>query len=302
MFKADMFAGTGTRLQDAVRNIIDSILGTINRHLNAKTASAAIASADDSSTSPAGQEQPPPQHLYGQSDDFYSANNSASDGDMSRNQPRQYSVEGKTGQATQTAQQYAPRNQYTYPEPRIAFMANQSTYPTVPGYDASTYGAEAMKNNIEAQLNAGLSQPAARQPTPQNQQQTTPHQHQTAHFMAALRSPVHQNGFQPPAAATGMQQGLQSHGPAAWRQFADNMMMDMNVQPDISGQPYAMSPVNPLLGLQSNADKPEGTMTAAIANGSGAPSTNFAGMQMPADTTQMWPLIQYQGGPTTDGS
>jgi hypothetical protein len=285
------FPGTGPRLRDAVRSIVDNSLAHINRHLTAKTASAAIASSS-SPVGPTAQEQQS-QPAYEQNNDYYSGNHAAANGDMSANQQRHYSVDGQATHSEQP-QQYQTSGHYGYAD---APNTNAAQYQpsTMPAYDASGYNAEDMKNNIEAQLNAELGHATSHQQTPRAAQ--------SANYMGAFQSPVQQNGFQQAAAPAGMPQAHPNAGPAAWRHFADNMI-SVNGQADMNGQQYSMGPAHSLMALQNTVSKTDTSMAAPAAvptaMNTGA-AGSFGGMQMPVDGAQAWPMISYQGAPPEAG-
>lgn len=113
--------GTGPRLQDAIRNIIDHSLDNITRHLAAKTASAVVAST----SSPGGTQ--------GQS-------------------TQQTQVMYESGEY------YNPNPQPQYPQAGYTYASNQSgtaSYPAPPGaFDNTTYhpNSSTPHANLEAQL------------------------------------------------------------------------------------------------------------------------------------------------------
>ncbi|KAH9828484.1 Activator of stress 1 [Teratosphaeria destructans] len=271
--------GTGPKLQEAVRNIIEYSIGNINRHLTAKTASAAIATATAAAVPPDatnGQEQQDPQQTYEHNNDYYSGGSASA---TNTDRQRQYSVDGQThaGQA-----QAAP---FTDAVPQY-YQQHQYAAQAMAAYNNATYDPDAMKSNIEAQLNtelgAGADGSSSQHTSPQHAQATT-------QYMAAFQSPAQQSAFQAPSTPAAMQPGaFQNSGHAAWRHFADNMLGSMGVNVTATTD-YGMSPAG-------------GMILKTDGSGLGTPPVgSFGGMQMPADGNQSWPLIHYQNSDGTQG-
>nr|POE62990.1 transcriptional activator protein acu-15 [Quercus suber] len=226
--------GTGPRLQEAIRNIIDHSIDSISRHVAAKTASAVVASTllpDEVQES----KQQQPQSAYGNAQ--YPQSNH-----QLQYSPPQYSVKEQTVVLS-------------YSAPPVTF--DSASYST----NNSTSHA-----NIETQLQA-------LQHHHQQQQQEVVVQQPTA-YMASYQSPsqaqtdfipsaaVHQQQYQPPLADV----------PAAWRHFTHNMTINMNGVPD--GVASDMHYANTFMTLKPNdsAGGDESTPAANTYDlGTGAP-------------------------------
>ena len=185
-----MHVGTGPKLQNALRNIIDWSIDTISRHLTAKTASAAIASAS-SPTVPNSHEQSEQQSQQQQVFD------------PSQHYGNNYAppTNGNGLPAVPQAETYPMPSHFAYPEPHQTSMPPYATT-GMPAFDPNGYPAQDVKPSLEAQLAQMPAQP--QQPPP--------------NFLAAFQSPNQSNGFQP---------AVPQSGPTAWRHFADSMMTNM---------------------------------------------------------------------------
>lgn len=256
---ADTFAGTGPALQNAIRSVVDFSLNHISGHIAAKTASAAVAST----ASPVSDHNQQQQMYDGTNGtNGYYANSSATQ-----------DLNGAHGQAYSEAQQgqqghYPAPAQYTYP----TTQANGISYTAAntAGFDAAAYAGD-QKPNMDAELAAHTASLAAHQPAA-----TT--------FLQAFQSPPQvSNGFPqtPHAAVMNGQPVYPQAGPAAWRNFADNMMSN------VSGHDYVNS-AGGLMGLGNG--KTDGSLSEmAVAT--------MGNLQVPAgDPNQPWPLIHYNGG------
>lgn len=293
--------GTGDRLHAALCNLVEWSIGNISRHLAQKTATAAVAST---ATPPAASE-PPQQHsqpqsqkqtpVYENGHDYNHSytNGGAQDHSAARPvhqvqlQPHQPAHQPAHQQAQPVQPSSQPHQQAHQPQhqqqalPRAtdgysngqAYSyadAQGSNVPTfaplvVPAYNPQVYTGEDVKPNIDAQLAAHaamaqqVSQPAA------------------SNYMAM---------YQTPTAGYPL---VDTVGPMAWRNFAENMVTGMHTSaPGISDG-----------GLASYA----GMMTEPIGNTtpkSGAfmytNGASFGQMQMPpqdGNNVPDWPLIQY---------
>lgn len=244
--------GTLPQLQVAVRQIIDFSLGNITRHLAAKTASAAVSAA---SSSPVDQQQ---QGLYGNGYNNGYGNAQASE----------------THQQNYTQPTSYPNNpSYSFTEPQD----NGLTYAGGNHFNASAgYGSDHgdVKPNIAAQLTAHNAQ--------------TNHMGQPD-FMTPF-TPALGNAFSTPPVTTAMNGNageFQSAGPAAWRYFADNMMLKMHHE-----QPHDYTGGLMALGGVSRADELSGSGMENIA------ATVGSMMHVPREYeqhAQVWPLIQFSG-------
>lgn len=144
----DSDAGSGDRLQNTTRSIIDDGLGMISRHLAKKTASAAAAEVADAlaSTSAHTQQAPP----------------SASDGYQPGNAYAQYStvVNGSEHQDTKpTRPTYLPPDDVTqeahpYPAttPRVSYYAPETPQPSMPAYGSGAPSGEVITAAQQAAL------------------------------------------------------------------------------------------------------------------------------------------------------
>ena len=271
-----MMLGSGPRLREAIRGIIDTSLVSISRHLAAKTASAGLASSG-SPTGPADQQQ---QQVFPDANGYANAYaNNTTSADISNGSQPAYAIGHRGSDPTQQQNPY-PQGGHFYPEPQSGSMPPYAPA-TIVQFDTSAYSTEDIKPNLDAQLNAhnAMTQPQVshQQPTHATPQ-LTPHQ-PSANFMAAFQSqPASQNGFHTTTQAVAMPHS----GPAAWRDFTNNMGMAMG------GQDYMNSASNALIALAS--DKPHG-LDMSAANGA-----SMGGMHIPPDGQQPWPLIQFHPG------
>lgn len=254
--------GTLPQLQVAVRQIMDLSLGNIARHLAAKTASAAV---NASSSSPV--DQHPQQQSYGNS---YSTS---------------YTNGGAATQETGYAQQsnnYATSASFAYAEPQNSGMS----YSSGNHFDTAAYASGDHKPNMEAQLTAHNAQ--------------ANHMGQSD-FMASFAQPhTHTqvgNAFSSPPAAAAMNGSaggvFQNAGPAAWRSFADNMMMNMHHEQ----QPHDYTASLMALGGTSRGDQMSNTGMENIAATMGSMLHVPMGREY-EHHAQIWPLIQFSGSMT----
>ncbi|KAF7191185.1 Transcriptional activator protein acu-15 [Pseudocercospora fuligena] len=200
MAEVSNLLGATPQLVGAIRGIVEFSLGNIQRHLAAKTASAAVASASSPTTSDHQQAQ----QLYNATNG-YSTEYTAQNGDV--NQGQAYAQD-------QSQNNYPPQS-FAYAHAHPPAQNSNGIYNT---FDGSGYSGEEAKPNIEAELVASMAQQQAQQPAPTN-------------FMAAFQSPNPQvsNGFQqsPQTATMNSVQAYPQAGPAAWRHFADSMMTNV---------------------------------------------------------------------------
>jgi len=239
---------SGPRLQSAIRAIVDFSINNINRHIVAKTASAAVASA------PSPPAQATTQQEYKPSTG--SATHYANRADVVANSSSYPSRSHENGVAYPDN---TPTTQYAYQQTQNNNIQPYNSYNTPPY-------AEDSKANLEAQLaahNAPVSHPAQVPPS--------------SNFMAAFQ----------PAAVTGAYLHTDPHGqtqfgtvgPAAWRQFADDMMHNVN------SQDY-MHPANTMMAL--GPKDPAGQMSGAT----------MAGPPITHDANHSWPLTHYGNPPS----
>ncbi|KAI6884397.1 hypothetical protein KC360_g4276 [Hortaea werneckii] len=239
--------GTGPKLEAAIRNIVDYSLTHINRRLAEQTASAASAAIASEAQQPGLNAQQQPQ-------------------------PHQHQPQSFGGQ-----EYYATSTHYPYQ----ATESNPNQYQQNPAtamqhYDGSSYNAEGMQHNIEAQLNAELNNANAHSS-----------QHQTpSNFAMAFQPPP-----QLPSHAAFTSQPPFPSGSAAWRHFADNMMVPtlQHAAADLHQFPAATANMG---ALQSTGSDGSGSGLSAPM----AAAATFGEMQMPTDPTQTWPGIAIQYG------
>ncbi|KAK3725997.1 hypothetical protein LTR37_000145 [Vermiconidia calcicola] len=249
--------GSGARLREALRGIVDTSLANVGRHLAAKTASAGLASSGSPVSATNGEQS---QQMYQGANGYH---HSYAEGTANPNMGNQQSYTGAEQHQSQHRNHYPPPNQY-YSGPQPETMP---TYPGMGQFDANPYQGEDAKPNLDGPLNPHIHPSMSQPPPPQ------PAQH--PNFMAAFQ--------QPPAPQSGYDAGAQSlsmsySGPAAWRSFTDNMMTNMS-----GGQDY-MSPANALMSL--GGEKHVGMEMASI-----------GGVQMPENAQQQhWPAILYHPG------
>lgn len=220
----DNVQGTGPRLPEAIRNIINHSLNNINRHLAAKTASAVVASTS-SPTEPTNHEH---GQLYENVQYYQSANQ------------RPYTIVEERGQASFSDQPQTSHKQgndhFGYQDP----SNGPASYSAVPTFSSASYSSGPASQATMESFDAFTSQPTSQQ---------------TSNFIAAFRSPPrHQNGFLPPGPPTSISDAeYQAHaagGPAAWRHFTNNIM---------ANSPSFMHTTDAIIALQ-NRTKAEGGM------------------------------------------
>ncbi|WPH01648.1 Hypothetical protein R9X50_00449800 [Acrodontium crateriforme] len=281
--------GTGPRLSNTVRNTIDHSLDTLNKHIAAKTASAAVASTEQMTNDGAATAQPKQEQSW-ENGGYYNGytNGAAQDttnesmtanGNAPGLEPRNYSTESSVHLEQTPSQQYATPTRFSYQDPHPESIQQYSAAGNSGAFDTPSYSTDdvkpSMERSIEAQLNALAPQSQQQLPTAQ-----PPHGHlqpQGASFMNGYSNPVQtQGGFQTGNMAPFTQPG----GPAAWRDFATNMATNVGVGG--VGFMAATAPMFP------------STETSHVNHG-----VVIGGMQMPADGQQSWPQIQYDmnGGP-----
>ncbi|CAK1357813.1 unnamed protein product [Cercospora beticola] len=250
--------GLSSRLQAAIRTIIDFSLGNIQRHLAAKTASAALP-ATSSPTEPQAQ-----AYTNGYSEQQRYTNGHSSE-DLSSTASRAYA---NTHAHADQSHAYSQSGQYTYPSAH-----ENGVYPqaSINGYSQSAY-AEDSKPNIEDQLLQATS-------IAQQAQQVNAN-----NFMAAYQaaSTAETNGYHQTPTTAGMNdQTYPQAGPAAWRHFADSI-------PNLGGHEYMNSAAS-LMAL-GGGKHTDGTDMVAAAQMSHMHLPHADGVQAP------WPLLHYTGG------
>ncbi|KAI7350878.1 hypothetical protein KC354_g12628 [Hortaea werneckii] len=193
-------------------------------------------------------------------------------------QPHQHQPQSFGGQ-----EYYATSTHYPYQATESNSNQYQQNHATaMQHYDGSAYNAEGMQHNIEAQLNAELNNANAHSS-----------QHQTpSNFAIAFQPPP-----QLPSHAAFTSQPPFPSGSAAWRHFADNMMVPtlQHAAADLHQFPAATANMG---ALQSTGSDGSGSGLSAPM----AAAATFGEMQMPTDPTQTWPGIAIQYGMGTGHS
>lgn len=281
-------SGSGLRLREAIRGIVDYSLGNIQRHIAAKTASAGLASTVPSST-PVQQPEPQPQHqqqaVAGANGYYHAAN-----GDVTSIAAHTYPI---NNQPMQPQDQTYQSEQSFYPDPQTTSMPPYASASLQAYNNGHAYTPDAgdLKPNIEAQLNAELQYSNAQHA----QQQQPPQQPTPPSF------PPHQQQQQQPPPHPFTPRAPPQAGPTAWRNFTEGVMTNMPSH----GSDYAqtlMALQNP--GSQAAKDGSAGN-NGEMHSASQLTMAALGGLQIPvqgglggagAEGQQAWPLIHY-GGP-----
>lgn len=259
------FVTDGPRLQNALRQIITDTTGNLSRHIAAKTASAAVASANITRSPTAGG--PPPEgyiaaYGYGSAQGQQGPTSDATTGSNYNIGPEEHQPGS-----------YPSANHFAYPDPASGYPSNALPF-------ESQY-QEDIKPDMQAQLaahNASLPthhhHQTPRQPTSQPLSQ---HEQQAQSFLHTFGSPPPPpppQSVYPPQNADGGQQPQQQHPqtqasmgmPAAWRHFSEHMNSGANGQ-------YGSA--SALMALAKNSE----------------------GMTQPAEgAEQTWPTMLYSSG------
>lgn len=177
---------------------------------------------------------------------------------------------------SQSTSSYANTGTYGYAEPQ----SSDVKYPSGTNFDANAYTSEHedLKPTMEAQLTAH-DMPASRRRQSQYLATTfaSPHAHSS-------------NTFSPPPVSNATNGGgsmFQNAGPAAWRYFADTMVLNVHSEPS-SDYPANMM----ALGMNNRAHEMSGTGMENIA------ATLGTLMDVPREYeqhAQVWPLM-FSGG------
>lgn len=250
-----MNLGTGPRLQSALAVIIDSAIGNISKHLAAKTASAAVASAGN------GNETVLDASAYSNGSNYSAAI------------PGQAHISASD---SQTGTSYVTANQtsgpFAYPDPGNSGVTSYASNDL--SYDSQGYNGD-VKSDISAQLAAhnaslgGVPQHHASSRSPLDH-----HTEQQANTLfQAYSSPHAIAGYTnaPIGVSQGGSTGLtHASGSMAWRQFADSMKS--NASPHWSANALMA------LGQKSNA---------------GTGIVGAEGISMEMDPNAHWPPMGY---------
>ncbi|KAG9805697.1 hypothetical protein KCU63_g23189, partial [Aureobasidium melanogenum] len=268
--------GSGNKLQNAVRHIVNASIDNIHRHLAAKTASAAVASANIAHSSPA--------LVDGQQDGVNGYNAPAGyapayvpadpNGAPPTDTTAGASYLGPDENGLQAQQSYQ-NNGFAYPDPS---GASASAYPAFVDNSAYTNGDD-IKSDLTAQLaahNAGHALHQANHTHNQNvPQQMSSHDQTTQNLFQAFTSPSPNNSYASPtttattaAAMTPQQQPQQMMmGPVAWRHFTHDMLGIMG-----TGYPgFDVQNANALLALGQKPPGVEPSSVMPVGDGSGVP-------------------------------
>ncbi|TIA28696.1 hypothetical protein D6C79_10176 [Aureobasidium pullulans] len=287
--------GSGAKLQNAVRHIVNASIDNIHRHLAAKTASAAVASANIARSSPA--------LIDGQHDGVNGYNAPAGYAPAyvpadPNGVPPSDTAAGASylgpDDALQAQQPYQT-NGFAYPDP------SGGSAPAYPAFvDSSAYtNGDDIKSDLTAQLAAHNAGHALHQnPHAHNQnvpQQMAPHDQTTQNLFQAFTSPSPNNSYASPtttattaAALTPQQQPQQMMtGPVAWRHFTHDMLGIMG-----TGYPgFDVQNANALLAL---GQKPPGVDAAGVM------PVDASGGPLPLIGEGLWPLTTY--GPVSSSA
>ncbi|EME46852.1 hypothetical protein DOTSEDRAFT_70721 [Dothistroma septosporum NZE10] len=255
--------GTGSALRQAIKALVDSSLGNISRHISAKTAAAAVASAVSQSPTTQDSAQPQNQAGYDNSNGAGGYYANGANGDPTATQHQGYTETPQPHQE-QTQSAYPSGNQFaTYPH------AQPNGISGFTAYDTAAYAGEESKPVVDAQF--------AAQQTPQ-----------PTNFMAAFQPQV-TNGYQPNPLAGALNGQVYPHeGPAAWRHFATSMMTSVSAPDDMHSAGLRASSSS-----HGSSAEPPIDLTAAATMGNLQMSTEQMG--------HAWPFVQYGGVETGHG-
>ncbi len=254
----DDSAGSGKRLQEAVRVTVDNTLDMISQHLASKTASTAL-STTEHETSP----RVSPNHALVPNPDTYSHQNAyasyteTSNGATTNNNldgnhtGNTYPSSNDPGMTNHSSDTYNTQ-QYSYPEPTSSGLAPYVSNPN--SFDTSTYPASVL--------------------TSASHQHTTPQQATAAAANAYLYSNTPTTNDNSYAAANLYSTGSQS----SWRQWAGNVASNLEPQEYINS-------ASALMQLGGRSDQ------GAIGH---VPTANMP--QTMNTTGQPWPLMIFDTG------
>ncbi|KAG9727068.1 hypothetical protein KCU59_g14428, partial [Aureobasidium melanogenum] len=272
-------------------------IDNIHRHLAAKTASAAVASANIAHSSPA--------LVDGQQDGVNGYNAPAGyapayvpadpNGAPPTDTTAGASYLGSDENGLQAQQSYQ-NNGFAYPDPS---GASAPAYPAFVDNSAYTNGDD-IKSDLTAQLaahNAGHALHQANHTHNQNvPQQMSSHDQTTQNLFQAFTSPSPNNSYASPtttattaAAMTPQQQPQQMMmGPVAWRHFTHDMLGIMG-----TGYPgFDVQNANALLALGQKPPGVEPSSVMPVGDGSGVP--------LPLIGDGLWPMTTY--GPVSSSA
>lgn len=277
--------GSGPRLQNAVRHIVDAAINNINRHLAAKTASAAIGRSPpivDAQQDGTGYSAP-----AGYAPAYVTADpNGVAPADA--NPGAAYLPPEENG--LQAQPQPYPTTGFAYPDPS---GASAPAYPPNP-FDSAPYtGGEDIKSDLTAQLaahNAGHALPTHHHhtnPHHQNQRASQPtpamsaHDQQAQNLFQAFTSPPSNANYAAQASAAQQQQEMLT-GPAAWRHWATDMLEYMG--PNMPG--YDVQSATALMSLgQKPPGAPEGPGVLGMQDTPNGPVGLI--------NANLWPMVTY---------
>ncbi|KAI9830514.1 MAG: hypothetical protein M1819_005472 [Sarea resinae] len=257
--------GSGKRLQDAVRIVIDGTVGMLSRNLATKTASAAVASANLDRSPSHSPNQGPPQSIntgYVNQGNFsapFQSPNNHSDSSMNNASRSGSFLPADDASINQAQTPYPATTQYSYPEPSTSAL---SSYPANPNpFESSPY-----PNAVENPVNAAS--------TPQ----------------ASANAFIFQNG--------GNSSGNYSSNPAAggsqsWRQWTGTMAGNLEPQEYLNSASALMQ----LGGRDLNqSEASQGGAPVADMTGSITGENVSGGSAMSGAPGQPWPLMIFDMG------
>ncbi|SMR43511.1 unnamed protein product [Zymoseptoria tritici ST99CH_3D1] len=274
--------GALPQLQVAVRSIIEISLGNLSRVIAAKTASAAVASTTESPSEPQPQQH---THQPAQAYDNASYSNNTSSNTNGYSQP-----------PSQSNPDLADSAYSSYP-PTFHYPSFDGTYPQ---HQQQQQDVKPNPASLEAQLNAHNNGSQPPQPSNGN-----------AGFMAAYTDALSTNNFM----ANGGTEGYGHSHPAAWRHFADHMMMSVvgndMLHANGTSAPNSASTTAATNGLPTGGQQGNGYMNdtsglmslSSGVNGGGVvkvpdhiSSMEMAQAALSGHGGQVWPLMNYSGG------
>lgn len=279
MRDAGHLLGAGYKVRDAVKGIIDYLLGNIGRHIATKTASAAtgltasIGDVDSADSSNNQSEEPP-------NDELHTANKHFT-GQYLNGQPNG-AVQDERQDSISTGQQKG-EHQLSYDSQTQVY--GDSADQTMPHYASdglqmfqnADYSEVDVKPAVHGQPN-GATPPIGPATAHQHFHASQMQQHQVPGAFQMF-APPQPNGY--PFATPHM--GLpNSGGPAAWRNFTDSMLTNMG------GHDF-MHSASALMALGNNSNQDLSIPGGAVGT--------MGTLQLPHDAHQNWPLVHYNSHP-----
>ncbi|KAK4983814.1 hypothetical protein LTR50_006982 [Elasticomyces elasticus] len=278
--------GSGLRLRTAIGNIIDAALNDVHRHLAAKTASAAVATADinrSPAETAAAQEHAQHAQAYGSGNTYNVPYPPASSGvpTTDADAGAAYMTHDESSMSS-PQNTYSATTHYNYPEPPSTSIPNYP--PSNIAYDNSGYPSNEVdvKPDMTAQLHQQYHQQPQRSSTQQQQ------------YMNLASSPP-QSGTPTSTNTTAYQhnqsQGTGAGGPAAWRHFTDHMLGSMGPGEFMNSASALMA-----LGAQQGLGEESTGNAGATGEGHGLEGLVASTGEGHDGQSQPWPLMTYAGG------